>query len=86
MSQEKIQQLLADLHEEIRVGGANDAETRSMLEALDTDIHALLADESNKSENLLERAKQLETRFAANHPVAERFTQEVIEILVKMGL
>jgi hypothetical protein len=35
---------------------------------------------------VLERARELETNFAAQYPTAERFMREVIEALARMGI
>lgn len=87
MSNEKIQNLLGKLHKEI--GNTDvDKETRSLLQALESDIEALLdtTSESSDTTPAVDRAQQLETSFAATHPVAERFIREIIDVLVKMGV
>lgn len=87
MSNEKIKDLLSKLHSEIQSTDV-DAETRSLIEELDTDIHSLL-DSSNHEKDtssILERAQLLETDFANNHPVAERFIREIVETLARMGV
>ena len=87
MSNEKIQALLAKLHDEVRRTKL-DADTRSSLQDLDSDIHDLL--ESSEPEPtigaVLDRAKQLEAEFAVSHPTAERFMREVIDTLAKIGV
>jgi hypothetical protein len=34
----------------------------------------------------IDRAKHLESRFAADHPVAERIARELADVLTKMGI
>ena len=87
MSNEKIRKLLAKLHDEVR-DTELDADTRSSLRELDSDIHDLLdsATSRQKMSFVMERAKLLEARFAINHPTVERFMREVIDTLAKIGV
>ncbi len=87
MSNEKIRELLAKLHDEVQKTEV-DADTRSSLRELDSDIHDLL-DSSGPEEKIslvLERAKLMEARFAISHPTVERFMREVIDTLAKIGV
>jgi DNA-binding GntR family transcriptional regulator len=87
MSNEKIRKLLAKLHDEVR-DTELDADTRSSLRELDSDIHDLLdsATSRQKISFVMERAKLLEARFAISHPTVERFMREVIDTLAKIGV
>ncbi len=87
MSNEKVQELLAKLHDEVRKTEV-DAATRSSLRKLDSDIHDLLNSPTpeTKITLVLERAELLETRFAIGHPTIERFMREVIDTLAKIGV
>ncbi len=87
MSNEKIQELLAKLHDEIQATEI-DADTRSLMQELDSDIVDLLSPTSgaDDAESVLERAKLLETRFSTNYPAAERFIREIIDSLGRMGV
>jgi hypothetical protein len=87
MSTEQIKELLAQLQEEIRSTELDD-ETRSLVRQLDTDIHGLLAADADQAEagSVVMRAKALEANFATDHPTAERFMREVIDVLVRMGI
>jgi len=87
MSNAKIKNLLSKLHEEIG-GTAVDEETRSLLRVLESDIDDLLESKAEPADtaSVLERAQQLETSFAATHPVAERFIREIVDALGKMGV
>ncbi len=87
MSNEKIRKLLAKLHDEVR-DTELDADTRSSLRELDSDIHDLLdsATSRDKMSFVMERAKLLEARFAISHPTVERFMREVIDTLAKIGV
>lgn len=87
MSNEKIQDLLEKLHEEVRQTKL-DANTRSSLQELDSDIHQLLDTSTVEpsAASVVEQAKLLEARFAVDHPTAERVMREVIDMLGKIGV
>jgi hypothetical protein len=87
MSTEQIKELLAQLQDEIQKTELDD-ETRALVRQLDTDIHGLLADDADQAEagSVVARAKALEANFATDHPTAERFMREVIDVLVRMGI
>jgi len=87
MSTEQIKELLAKLQKEIHNTELDD-ETRSLVHKLDTDIHSMLAADADEAESgsVLTRAKALEANFATDHPTAERFMREVIDVLVRMGI
>jgi hypothetical protein len=87
MSNEKVRELLAKLHDEVQKTELDGA-TRSSLRKLDSDIHDLLNSPTpeTKITLVLERAELLETRFAIGHPTVERFMREVIDTLAKIGV
>ena len=87
MSNEKIRELLAKLQDEVQ-DTELDADTRSSLRELDSDIHELLdsATSEQKLSSVTERAKLLEAQFAISHPTAERFIREVMDTLAKIGV
>jgi hypothetical protein len=87
MSNEKVRELLAKLHDEVQTTELDEA-TRSSLRKLDSDIHDLLNSPTpeTKISLVLERAELLETRFAIGHPTVERFMREVIDTLAKIGV
>jgi len=87
MSNEKIRELLAKLHDEVQKAEV-DADTRSSLRELDSDIHDLLDSSTSEQKitSAVERAKLLEAQFAINHPTVERFMREVIDTLAKIGV
>lgn len=87
MSNAKIKSLLAQLHEEINKTVITD-ETRELAREFDSEIHQMLdKSEGNANhESLLERAQELENRFASDHPVAGQAIREVIQILNRIGI
>ena len=66
-----------------RAPGDIDAETRDLLAKLNDDLDQITEGDSASAGD---RAKDLESRFAAKHPVAERITREIADILTKMGI
>jgi chorismate mutase len=87
MSNIQIRRLLAKLRDEIQKTEL-DADTRTLVRELDSDIHVLLDSNAVGAEaaSVLKRAKELEANFAIEHPTAERFMREVIEALARMGV
>ena len=87
MSNDKIKSLLKNLAQDMKTTDL-DADTLSMIEAFDADIHDLLNPDTASSDHdsVIEDAKLLEARFAAEHPVADRFIREFIETLGRIGV
>jgi len=87
MSTEQIKNLLTQLQDELRKTELDD-ETRDLVRALDADVHDLLSEEAAQADtsSIVKRAKELEADFATDHPAAERFMREVIDMLVRMGI
>ncbi len=87
MSNKQIRELLGKLQDEIQKTEL-DEDTLSLVRELDTDIDDLLDPEGHRveSDSVLEKARELETNFAAEHPTIERFMREVIDVLVRMGI
>ena len=83
MGKERLNRLLAELNEELHEGSELDAETRQLLAALNADIERLTGGEE---ESPVVLARQLESRFAPSHPVAERLARELADVLANMGI
>ncbi len=87
MSQERLRELLQQLHEELSDPDGLDEETLEMARQLDEDIHRALDPEQEDPENpLMDSAVSLEARFATEHPLAERVVRELIDALGRMGI
>ena len=88
MSDDKIKELLAKLHNELEDASQVDAETLQMVRELDEDIHRLVETDASASDidSVIDRATSVETRFAVDHPVAERFLREIMDALAKVGI
>lgn len=87
MSNNEIKDLLGKLRAEIGRTELDD-ETLSLVRDLDADIDDLLDPEGDRAEtdSVLEKARELETSFATEHPTIERFMREFIDVLVRMGI
>jgi len=88
MAKQELKSLLLELQQELESAGEVDEETLALVRKLDGDIHKLV-ESSSKIETFdmaLERARLLRNRFAANHPVAERFMAEIMDTLAKLGI
>ena len=88
MSDQQLKDLLARLHKELENTDKVDEETLGLVRELDADINRLVESDSVADElvNVMDHAKSMETRFAVEHPVAERFLREIIDALAKVGI
>jgi hypothetical protein len=88
MSDNKVKELLAKLHRELENTENVDSETLQMVRDLDEDIHRLVDSDAGVGDidSVLDRANSVETRFAVDHPVAERFLREIMDALAKVGI
>ena len=88
MSDKKLRDLLARLHTELENTDEVDSETLELVRGLEVDIDRLVESDSVAGEfdNVMDRAKSVEARFAVDHPAAERFLREIIDALAKVGI
>jgi hypothetical protein len=83
LNSKRIRTLLAELNRELKSTGEIDAETRKLLSKLNDDLDEIAP---GSDDTLSDSARELESRFAATHPVAERITREIADLLAKMGI
>lgn len=88
MNDTNLKELLERLHKELELTESVDPETLEQVRELDEEVNRLLESGSSGVEfdNVIDQAKAVETRFAVNHPVAERFLREIVETLSKVGI
>lgn len=88
MSEQNIKDLLVQLQKELEKARTVDPETLDLVRELDDDIHRLVDPESdlNDFDSVIDRANAIETRFAVDHPTAERFLREIINALSRVGI
>jgi phosphate uptake regulator len=88
MSQNDLKDLLNRLNEALEGTEQVDEDTLALVRELDEEIHRLTEAGAapDDYENVLDQAKSMETRFAVDHPVAERFLREIIDALSRVGI
>jgi len=88
MNDKDLKTLLANLHDTLENTEQVDAETLQLVRELDEEIHRLSergADEGDV-EGVIDQARSIQSRFAVEHPVAERFLREIMDALAKVGI
>lgn len=87
MTSTNVKSLLEKLRAELRSSDV-DEETREALQAFDSEIHQLIDESADGSETgvVTERARELESRFAAEHPTAARVVREIMDTLARIGI
>ena len=88
MIENDLKQLLSRLNDALEKTDTVDEETLALVHELDEEIHRLTeaGAEAADYDNVLDQAKSVETRFAVDHPVAERFLREIIDALSRVGI
>jgi hypothetical protein len=88
MNETNLKELLKQLHQALEKTDSVDPDTLKQVKELDEEVNRLLESGSQGEEfdNVVDQAKAVETRFAVDHPVAERFLREIIETLSKVGI
>lgn len=86
MKKDDLKELLEQLWRELRRAEDVDLHSRQQLEALHRDVDQLGKDERSDTESLRDRARELETRFAAGYPTLERIARDLADTLGKMGV
>ncbi|MEM6511372.1 MAG: DUF4404 family protein [Pseudomonadota bacterium] len=72
--------LIEELRQELQTAGELDPDTRELLRRIHDDMQA------GPGEKALSAARELEGRFAATHPVADRIVRVLLDSLTKMGI
>ena len=83
MSVKRIRHLLEELDGELQRTDELDADTRGKLAALGRRLESA---NPADADTLSDSARELESRFAASHPTAERLAREIADLLTKMGI
>jgi hypothetical protein len=86
MKKGNLQELLEQLWRELRRAEDVDLHARQELEALHRDVGRIEEAERPDVESLRDRARELESRFAARHPTLERIARDLADTLGKMGV
>ncbi len=88
MNDNELNALLAKLNEELDKTDRVDAGTLALLRELEDDLQRLGASGAapQEYESVVNQVQALKTRFAAEHPTAERFLREIMDMLAKVGI
>ena len=88
MNENNLKELLRQLHQALEKTDSVDPDTLKQVKELDEEVNRLLesGSEGDEYDNVVDQAKAVETRFAVDHPVAERFLREIIEALSRVGI
>ncbi len=81
-----IKAVLARIHKELQRAEDANTEAREILQDLNRDVEQLEESGDTEIESIVNRARQLESRFAANHPVLEQTARELADAIAKMGV
>ena len=88
MAEKELKEALDKLVEELRVIDQNDTESREMLKQLVESIELKLNEPENKEhhDQLLDKLKGRTMHFEAKHPLISRTLEEIVAILVRLGI
>lgn len=88
MNENNLKELLRQLHQALEKTDSVDPDTLKQVKELDEEVNRLIesGSEGEEYDNVVDQAKAVETRFAVDHPVAERFLREIIEALSRVGI
>jgi phosphate uptake regulator len=88
MNDKNLKELLNRLNDVLDETDEVDEETLALVRELDEEIHRLTeaGAASEEYEGVIDQAKSVQTRFALEYPVAERFLREIIDTLSRVGI
>ena len=81
-----VWKFLAKLGKELHLGEKDDTESRQILDELHKDADRIEESGGEHVEPMLDRIKQLEAKFASEHPALEHAARELADALAKMGI
>jgi len=77
--------LARELLKELENADSSDDEAIQLLKSLETNVQDVIS-RQNTSNEVTDLLINLESRFAVDHPVAERTVRDIIDTLNKMGI
>jgi len=81
-----IRAILAQIKNELRRVEDIDVDAIETMNALHRDVEQSVSADKLAIESVVDRLKELETQFAANHPTLERLARELADAIGKMGI
>lgn len=87
MSDEKIQQLLVQLHEQLQEKNSLEGDTQVLLQQVLDDVKASLAsDEGELEQDLTDLIEQQAVHFEQEHPTLSVILRQIIDTLGRIGV
>jgi len=88
MAEKELKEALDKLVEELQTIDQNDTESREMLKQLVESIELKLSEPENKEhhDQLLDKLKEKTAHLEAKHPLISRTLEEIVAILVRLGI
>jgi Domain of unknown function (DUF4404) len=88
MPEEMLYEKLKSLHESLHQAESLDDKSRALLEQIEEDIRALMADrgEEPKGETLADRVREATQTFEEDHPQITETVGQVMETLARFGV
>jgi len=86
VAKEELKRQLARLRAELAAAPELDAETRTLLDAVASDIERTLEGRHDEPHTVRERVEGATVRFEAEHPRFARVLTEVTDALAKIGV
>ncbi len=89
MPEKNVKKALSELHDALDGVDEVDPAMLDLLKRVDGDIHALLESQApaeTETSDLMTRIEELGAEFAARHPQTERFFQELVSTLGRLGI
>ena len=92
MDKTKLKELVRQLNDELERTSTVDADTADLLRDLEDDVQRLadgggkFSDHESAAHSAMGQARALKARFAVEHPTAERFLREIMDLLAKVGI
>lgn len=81
---DKIKSLANALQQELHRAEQPDEDVLLLLRNLEADLQGVI--DRNESNDIIDLLSNMESRFAVDHPVAERALRELIDTLNKIGI
>jgi ABC-type transporter Mla subunit MlaD len=86
MKMDDLKEIFARLNRELQRSNDVGSDSEQAVHDLNQHLQQLKTPRESDVDFLLDRAKELETRFAAEHPVLERLAREFVDAVAKMGV
>lgn len=86
MKKGTVREILEQLWHELQRADDVDIDARQKLQALQRDVERFDEAEQAGVDSLWDRARELETQFAAEHPTLERIARDLADAIGKMGV